>query len=314
MYPRIEPSAQLLDVASRQSGVITSSQATAYGLGRRPVERLVAAGRWRRVSAGIFFVESTEPPWLAVGWAGLLAGGEGARLGGAAAAHLHGLRSDPPPVITVLVRHSSRRVDREPWLFVRERPGTRAGSVGSPPRLRVEDTVLDLAGDLGERELIDLVSRVVQERRTTPDRLRARLEARSRIAHRSLLGDLLADVGAGAETPLELAYLIAVERKHALPRGIRQHRSGLSPARRDVYYEVFRVVVELDGRLGHEGLGRFRDMRRDNRAALAGEVTLRYGWSDVRINPCVVADQVSRVLRERGWNGTPRACPRCPRP
>jgi hypothetical protein len=25
------------------------------------------------------------------------------------------------------------------------------------------------------------------------------------------------------------------------------------------------VIVELDGRIGHEGVGRFRDMNRDNR-------------------------------------------------
>lgn len=41
------------------------------------------------------------------------------------------------------------------------------------------------------------------------------------------------------------------------------------------------LLIELDGRIGHTGDGRFRDMRRDNAAATDGLATLRYGWHDV---------------------------------
>ena len=76
-------------------------------------------------------------------------------------------------------------------------------------------------------------------------------------------------------------------------------------------HRAYATVVELDGRLGHEGQGRFRDMRRDNAAALEGEQTLRYGWSDVHGEQCRVALQVAAVLSRRGWDGLPDRCPRC---
>lgn len=70
-------------------------------------------------------------------------------------------------------------------------------------------------------------------------------------------------------------------------------------------------MVELDGRLGHEGLGRFRDLRRDNAAAVSGEQTLRYGWFDVHGEQCRVAFQVAAVLSLRGWPGLPSRCQHC---
>jgi hypothetical protein len=46
------------------------------------------------------------------------------------------------------------------------------------------------------------------------------------------------------------------------------------------------VIVELDGRVGHEGVGQFRDMDRDNRHALVDALTLRYGSYDLTARPC----------------------------
>jgi very-short-patch-repair endonuclease len=73
------------------------------------------------------------------------------------------------------------------------------------------------------------------------------------------------------------------------------------------------VLVELDGRIHLEAIRRWRDMRRDNRSTLRAEATLRYGFIDVRQQPCEVAVQVLAVLRSRGFTGRVRACGRgCP--
>lgn len=74
-------------------------------------------------------------------------------------------------------------------------------------------------------------------------------------------------------------------------------------------YDEFATIVELDGQL--HIARRFRDMRRDNAALLDGEVTLRYGWSDVTARPCQVAWEVAALLTSRGWSGLPTRCPRC---
>jgi very-short-patch-repair endonuclease len=196
-------------------------------------------------------------------------------------------------------------------VFVRERPGVRdQRCIGSPPRTTVEDTVLDLC-DAGSAEgALGCVTRAVQERRTTTARLGAALAGRRRARHRALLRDLLADVAQGAETPLEIRYLRDVERAHRLPAGQRQDQ--LEQFWRDVAYEEFATVVELDGRLGHDGLGRFRDMARDNRTVVRGQATLRYGVPDVMLRPCAVPSQVALVLQRGGWTGTLVPCPHCP--
>ena len=115
-------------------------------------------------------------------------------------------------------------------------------------------------------------------------------------------------------SPLELTYLRDVERAHGLDVLVsRQLPSLTHRAVRDVAYTGFGVVVELDGRLGHTELGRFRDMDRDNEASLDGLLTLRFGAGDLHGRPCAVAAQVARALRQRGWTGLPTRCPRCVR-
>ena len=106
-------------------------------------------------------------------------------------------------------------------------------------------------------------------------------------------------------------YLREVERPHGLPVGNRQRsRLGL-PYCTDVGYDSYRLLVELDGRDGHEGAGRFRDMRRDNRFAAGGFSTLRFGFFDVVDHPCAVAGQVWAVLAERGHSKSFSHCSRC---
>lgn len=241
----------------------------------------------------------------------MLLGGDRASLGEEAAGYLSGLIDSPPELITVLVPKEVRRADRGRWHFVRQVAGHRLPARGAPPRTAVEDTVLDLCARAGPQDLAGLVSGAVQRRRTTPQRLLRRLDERTRVSQRAVIRELLAEVAEGAETPLEIGYLRDVERAHGLPAGRRQAVRGGDW--RDVLYEEFGVVAELDGRLGHEGLGRFRDMDRDNRALLAGEVTLRFGWADVRGDPCRVARLVAEVLRQRGWTGQPHPCDRCRR-
>ncbi len=290
--------------------MITLGQAAELGLGRHSVARLVDLGVWRRIGPSLAFVHDLDPPWTAWAWAGILYAGRGARVGGAAAAHLHDLTDDPPTEIMILIPHGRRLRDRPPWAFCRERDGVRsARSPGLLPRTTVEDTVLDLCTD--ERAALHWITAAVQRHRTSATRLREALLRRSRMPLRALVSELLTDARSGTESPLEVRYLRDVERAHGLPRGRRQVRRARS-ARNDVGYEEFGLIVELDGHLGHDGQDRFRDFRRDNAALIDGRVTLRYGWTDVSQEPCAVAAQVVEVLIRRGWPALPTRCPVCP--
>jgi hypothetical protein len=266
---------------------------------------------WRPLARGVYCTDPAEPSWRSWAWAGVLIGGDEARLGGIAAGFLHGIIEEPPVVITVLVPGAGGRPRISgPWDFRREQPGVRrpAGR-GSPPRLGVEDTILDLADQADLADLIGWTGRAVQLGRTTLSRLRAALDRRSRIPRRRLLTELFDDVAAGARSPLERRYLHDVERSHGLPAGDRQVPQPGSEV--DVWYREFGLLVELDGHRGHEGVGRFRDLRRDNRSTGRGLATLRYGYPDVVGSPCQVAHQVADNLTLRGWTGVLSACPRC---
>jgi len=114
---------------------------------------------------------------------------------------------------------------------------------------------------------------------------------------------------------LEYRYVRDVERGHHLPNGKRQARVARERQReyRDVLYDEFALTVELDGKLAHQADKRWLDIRRDNAAAAGGLITLRYGYRDVRLTPCLVAAQIGQVLKLRGWLATPCPCsPGCP--
>lgn len=311
MHRRQDPSADLLALAALQSGVLSTVQIAGHGLAKDSVARLVRQGHWQRLERSVYLTTGSDPDWTAEAWAGVLLGGSTARLGGSAAAHLHGLVAEAPRPITVLVAPEQMTRSRYPWRFQREGPAVRdRRTPGSPPRTTIEDTVLDLCDEGSVGEAVDVVTRAVQSRQTTPTQLRYALRRRQRFRHRALLDDLLADVATGAETPLELRYLRDVERPHGLPQADRQDPSR--SFRRDVVYRRYRLVVELDGRLGHQGMGRFRDMWRDNLTTVDGERTLRYGFGDVAQRFCLVGFQVGTVLQQQGWSGQLLRCPRCP--
>lgn len=310
MHQRIDPSDELLALAVLQTGVLTAEQALGHGLTRGSIKRLVDQQAWRRLARGVFLLGVGEPTWLANAWAGTLIGGEHARLGFDAAGHLWGIVPDPPASITVLVPHQTVISDRAPWTFPRERPGVReARCAEDPPRTSAEDTVLDLCAESTPGELAGILTTAVQTRVTDAARLRRRIDQRARLRHRTLLRAVLAEVADGAESPLELTYLRDVEGRHQLPPARRQHRSRTHGAVRDLRYDTYALLIELDGRLHIPG--RFRDLQRDNSALLDGELTLRYGWPDVSDRPCQVAWQVARLLVLRGWTGLPARCDWC---
>lgn len=312
MKPRQGIPEGLRRLAELQAGVVTREQVIGHGLSRHVLQRLVDTRTWHPVARGLFATGTESPSWEGLAWGGLLVGGDRARLGPRASGHLHALLPAAPSPIDVLV--PAGRVVRVngPWQFHRETPGVRSTrTIGAPARLTVEDTVLDLCATSAEHEVVSLVTTAVNSRRTTATKLLGQIRTRSRQPRRRVLLDLLEDVAQGAESPIELRYLNDVERPHGLPKGNRQKsRLGL-PYCTDVDYEGCQLVVELDGRAGHDGVRRFRDMRRDNRFAFHDWLTLRYGWFDLTYRQCGVAFEVARVLQRRGWTGVATRCPRC---
>jgi hypothetical protein len=154
------------------------------------------------------------------------------------------------------------------------------------------------------------VTRAFQRRLTNEVMLREMMRRRRTLRWRTELDELVTAAAAGDESVLEFRYTRDVERAHGLPEAKRQVRfigPGGARGRRDREYEPYEVVVELDGNVVHAESA-VKDRKRDNAAAVHGKRTLRYGWQDVRYEPCATAEEVSRMLRRNGWQGAPRPC------
>lgn len=313
MHRRHPVPPSLLVLADQQEGVLSREQILGSGVSSAVLDRLLRQGPWSPLARGLYWTRGGDPPWSALAWGGVLLGADRARLGPEASAHLWALRQ-APDVVDVLVPYARGCAVGGSWSFHRERPGARSPrAVGAPPRLTAADTVLDLLAGATDGEVVTLVTRAVQQRLVSTKSLRSTLGERRLHPRRKLLLTLLADVAEGVESNLELAYLRDVERAHGLPRGRRNRYRGNLRYRTDVGYDAYALLVELDGRLGHEGEGRFRDYRRDNAFALQELTTLRYGWFDVVELSCEVTNQVSTILRARGWSDLPTRCRRCRR-
>jgi predicted transcriptional regulator of viral defense system len=303
---------QIEELATQQAGAISRKQLLDAGLSTQVIVRRLERRRWQQLYRGVYAV-FTGPPsrrtWL---WAAVLRAGPGAVLSHLTAAELHGLLDTRAETIFVTVP-SARRVTTVPGIVV-----CMSGRIGDarqpgrePPRTSVEETTLDLAQlSLTFDDACGWLTRACGRRLTTESRLREALQARKKMRWRTELGDVLAAAGHGVQSALEYRYLRDVERAHGLPRSRRQVRAVIDgkAAYRDAYYEEYQLAIELDGKLAHPDEERWRDRHRDNQAGAQGILTVRYGWRDVYGHPCQTALLQARILRRRGWRGTPRPC------
>lgn len=294
--------------AAAQDQVITRAQALECGMTDRVVQRLVASGTWQRLDRGIYVLGTDAPTWDQWARGALLWAGSPSALGGEAAGFTYGLVRRPSSIEVWVPCEAPYREARPRWRLRYDGAGRLSRSWGQLSTTSVEDTILDLADGTDADGALAVVTRALAEGRTHEGRLRTAIQDRARLRHRQLLGDMVAR-RRGYESALEYHVDVDVLRAHGLPSGRAQVVTNAG--RVDRLLEEYSLVLEADGRAGHEGEGRFRDMRRDNANTLRGLRTLRLGWFDVRLRPCQTARMVAEVLRQQGWQGTLRPCPSC---
>lgn len=308
---------ECIELIHFQRGVLSRAQALESGVGAGTVIARLRGGRWQRLHRGVYATFTGEPGREAALWAALQRVGPEAVLSHHTAAELSKLTSRQSQLIHVTVpRHVHLRAIPGIALHRSSRIDEARHPSLSPPRTRIEETTLDLAGTTTDLDdALAWLARACGARLTTPNLLRAALGQRARIRWRRELTIALDDIADGAHSVLELRYVRRVERAHRLPRAQRQARAavGQHTGYRDALYADFGVVVETDGRAAHPPEAHWQDQRRDNAAAADGIVTLRYSWTDITQRPCLVATQVAAALRSRGWHDTSRPCsPTCP--
>lgn len=302
---------RLAATADRQGGVVSREQGL-RDLTSAQIGHLVRSGRWQRLHPGVYATFSGPAGLATRSWAALLHCGPRAVLSHQSAAVEQGLADDAPRSVHVTVE-AGRRVLPQAGVVVHRSRRLAAAThpARSLPQTRLEETVLDLVDvSGGVDDVVGWLTRACQRRLTTPHLLGAAATARSRLRHRRLVADVLADVADGVCSPLERRYARDVERRHGLPRGRRGLSVHVAGRRRyrDVEYEQFATNVELEGLAYHPGDGSHRDDLRDNEMVVRGAAVLRYGWRLVAGSPCTTALEVATVLASRGWRGHPHAC------
>lgn len=313
--PSTKPADPWRTVAARQAGVISRAQALASGLTDSGLRAQISSGRWQRLFHGVYFTSSASPVLVQRAWAALVATGDEAVISHSTAAALHGMLPDRGGFITVSVP-VSRQPRRATLGLDIYRRRTALATTGNPRRTPPVDTLLDLVSCTRDPlDVIGLVTQCAGHAAITSEALYTAVESRPTMHHRGLLLEVTEATADGVRSALEYRYHRDVEQAHGLPAPKRQRRRHLNGRvlLRDLEYDEFSLVIELDGRLNHEATPLvFRDRTRDNASTVAGNANLRYGWVDVAGTPCATAGQVAVVLQDRGWLGQPRRCgPHC---
>jgi hypothetical protein len=302
--------------STAQADAVARYQSAIAGIAPYTMRNRVRSGRWQRLQRGVYAAFSGDPARETVLWAALLRAGPDAVLSHQTAAERHGLIDEPSPVITITVPASrSPARTRIPGIVIHRSDAilrTRH-PVMLPPCTRVEDTVLDLIQVAPSfDDAYGWICRAIGRRRTTADRIRRAMAARKKMRWRREIEVALGEAEGGVLSVLEYRYVHRVERPHGLPAARRQERIRQDTGNRylDNLYEAFAVCVELDGTAAHPADEQWRDKRRDNANAVAGLITLRFGFLDLGEHRCETAAAVATLLRGHGWTGSPRACRR----
>ena len=277
-------------IAANQNGRITTAQLSECGIGKSGIEKGVRAGRLHQVHRGVLAVGHLAPSVFGDAHAAVLAGGDGALLSVRWAARLLGIRDGVGPRIDVTIPPSGHRT-RPGIAFHRSEvlPFER-GTFAQIPITSPARTMVDLAHHLGERDGIEWALREMQFRRLYDHRL---LELSNRRRPSRFLNALLEDL-APTGSPLEVAFLNRVVRRHGLPEPVSQARP--CGFRVDFFWEQALLVVEVDGRNHDEPLMKLADAHRDAILAAAGITVQRYRWADVHVHHERTAWRVRHLL------------------
>jgi very-short-patch-repair endonuclease len=279
-------------IAAAQHGRITTRQLAECGIGRSGIEKGVAAGRLHRLQIGVFALGHVAPSREA-GWqTAVLACGPDAKLSDACAATAFGFHDRWGPRVDVTVPPNTPR--RRPGVHVRRRillpfeaTEWRGIAITTPAR-----TMVDLAHELRTEERITWALRQLEFGGLFDLKL---LELSNDRRRNAILGRLLTGIEP-TRSPLEIAFLHRVVRRHQLP--VPEVNARVHGFLADFWWPEARLIVETDGRQHDDPLQQAADRARDAIHEAAGIVVRRYRWADVGAHERT-AIELSALIRSR---------------
>jgi very-short-patch-repair endonuclease len=175
---------------------------------------------------------------------------------------------------------------------------------GLPPRMTAARCLIDAASRATRDRARTLIAMTVQQKRATPEQLRAVLDRLSSVHQEVLVRLTIDDVEGGAHSLPELRFT-RLMRASGLPmpsrQTIRQRPDGRYYL--DVEWEEFNLAGEVDGAHHRDAQQWEADVLRHDELMIGGDRVLRLLSWWVRDRPELVVDLVGRALRGGGWTG-----------
>lgn len=302
--------AALLELASRQDGLFTASQAYDVGVPSATLERDVLGGHLCRVARGLYAVAGAPLGWRRDARTGLLLTGPDAVLSHRTAAALSRLRGIASgPIEVTAPRGRRRRTRHRAGFTVHESTDLRSVDVTLVAGFACTNlvrTFIDLGASAPEHVVEDAFDDAVRRGVVAAGAVALRYRELSRQGRRGCgpIGRILArrDPSFERSNTFEKALLRLV-RSAGLPEPVAQLRVD-GPTW--TYFLDFgwpdgKVAVECDSLDWHTGLRALQhDDERQNRLVLAGWTVLRFTWRDVHDRPDLVVAQLRAALRTAG--------------
>lgn len=294
----------LVALARGQGGVVSRRQIYACGLTRWQVKGQLRARRWQALTDQAICLHNGPVDQHGQRCAAVIQGGPRAYLDGVSALVEAGLERFTEDRIRVTVPRGTR-VRRNRQFDIRQSRRWCADDVIDAGIPRSRPAVAVVRGALWartDRQAALLMTMAVQQGIVPAadvglELLRIRRDKRRRLLHAVIL-DLLD--GAGSLGELDIARLM---RLRGLPRPDRQvlRRDGRRRYYLDLYWEPWKLVVEIDGIQHGWAENVVADALRQNSLSIAGDTVLRVPVLGVRLAPEEFLDQIEAALRARGW-------------
>lgn len=287
------------------NAVLTLSQLYLTGMSAGAVRQRIKNGLWQMPLPDVVLTRPGPLTTRQQREAALLWAGPDAALAGETAAAIDGLRGYPDDRVHVMAHTDSGLRSRDFAVVHRTLllDARHVHPARRPRRARIERAVIDIATRARSWEDgIAVMAAAVQQRLTRTEDLRSILADFPRARWRYELLSVLGDLEGGSASLPEVQAIRAI-RSGGLPVPDRQTVRMEGERRRylDLWWDAWRLCLEIDGRLHLSTTTWWQDMLRDAEITIDQSNVVRIPAFIVRLKPEVFTDLVRRLLVSRGW-------------
>ncbi|MET0929795.1 MAG: DUF559 domain-containing protein [Aeromicrobium sp.] len=291
-------------LADTQDGVLSRRQLLALGLTRWDIAAEVRAGRWRQHHRQTICVHTGLLGDRARLWHAVIEAGSRSVLDGTGSLLAAGLEGFDVGLVRVSVPRGGKILS-SPGALVRQTRRLRPSDIVTVGIPRVRTPVAAVRAGLwaaSDRQAALLLAMTVQQGLATAEQVAKALLDVRRDKRRRFLERVVLDLLGGAESLGELDVAASCRRR-GLPvpdrQVVREGRDGRYYL--DIFWERYRLVVEVDGIHHSWATSIIGDALRQNDLSLQGLTVLRLPLLGLRAAEDAFLDQVEAGLAAAGW-------------